>query len=302
MSVPNTMRAGPFTPTVLVKKKYIAFYLFLIWSSMIPVVIEFWFYWQALWDYVRPVHFYIYLPLWCILMYVTWVFSSLIFAKFLLVIVNFIHKPREGVFLRDPSDKDYRYWSIRNTIKRWPTWLAHKFPFPGIFDNLCFKMFNVKTKISNSLFEGWVDCEFIEFGNNVVVGQGAFVKSSLLIGNFLIIRKTIIEDNVRIGAHAVVLPGTSVGKNCILNTLTCTIVGQELEEGWIYNGSPAKKFKKNWFFDDGLQDKIKPVAKDVEGLIEKYDLQYVKRHDQRLTHKERKQRKEEEKRRFESEN
>ena len=107
---------------------------------------------------------------------------SLIFAKILLLIVNLVHKPREGVFIRHRSDKDYRYWSLRNTIKKWPIWISHKFPFP-FMNNICFMMFGVRTKYSNSLFEGWVDTEFIDIGKNVVVGQGAVVQSAIIVGN-----------------------------------------------------------------------------------------------------------------------
>ena len=301
MSVPTSMSVGPFNPTVLVKKRYLIFYIFLIWVSMIPVLLELWFYWRWLWDPVRPIHFYIFLPLLCFLMYLTAVFTSLIFAKILLLIVNAIHRPKEGVFLRKPSDRDYRYWSLRNTIKRWPTWLAHKFPFPFL-DNIVFKMFGVKTKFSNSLFEGWVDTEFIEFGENVVVGQGSIVQSAVIVGNLLIIKKTIIEDNVRIGAHAIIMPGTHIGKNSVLAANSVTIVGQELEDGWIYVGVPAKKFKKNRFFEDGLEDVLGQIE-DVEDLREKYEQLYIKRYDQHLTHKERKELKkeriDEEKRRME---
>ena len=236
-------------------------------------------------------------------MYVTIVFSGIIFAKILLIFVNAIHKPREGVFLRIPEDRDYRYWSLRNTIKRWPVWLAHRFPFPGIMDNVCFKMFGVKTKMSNSLFEGWVDTEFIDFGKDVVVGQGAIVQSAVIIGNLLIIRKTIIEDNVRIGSHAIVMPGTHIGQNCILAANSVTTVGQELERGWIYVGIPAKQFKKNYFFEDGLEDKIGHVE-DVESLREKYEDIYIRRKDE-LKRKDRreikKEKKEEEKKRFDYE-
>lgn len=260
-------------------------------------------YWQWLWNYDRPVHFYTFLPLLGVLMYVTIVFSGIIFAKILLIFVNAIHKPREGVFLRIPEDRDYRYWSLRNTIKRWPVWLAHRFPFPGIMDNVCFKMFGVKTKISNSLFEGWVDTEFIDFGKDVVVGQGAIVQSAVIIGNLLIIRKTIIEDNVRIGSHAIVMPGTHIGQNCILAANSVTTVGQELERGWIYVGIPAKQFKKNYFFEDGLEDKIGHVE-DVESLREKYEDIYIRRKDE-LKRKDRreikKEKKEEEKKRFDYE-
>ena len=276
MSVPNSMRVGPFCATVLVKKKYLLMYIFLIWISLLPAILEIWWYWQILWYDLRPLHFYVFLPLYFIVMYITTVFAAIFFAKILLIIVNVFHKPREGVFLRDSADKDYRYWSLRNTIKKWPTWLAHKFPFPFL-DNICFKVFGVKTKFSNSLFEGWVDTEYIEFGKNVVVGQGAIIQSSAIIGNFLIIKKTIIEENVRIGAHVIIMPGTHIGKNCILNTWSSTMVGQELEEGWVYNGGPAKKFKKTRFFEDIPIEKLTKTVGDLDGLLKKYDEQYVKR-------------------------
>jgi acetyltransferase-like isoleucine patch superfamily enzyme len=252
------------------------------------------------WSPGRPVHFYAFLPLLGVVMYITLVFSAIIFARLLLSIINAIHKPKIGVFLRIPEDRDYRYWSIRNTIKRWPFWLAHRFPFPGILDNLCFKIFGVKTKMSNSLFEGWVETEFIEFGKDVVVGQGAIIQSAVIVGNLLIIRKTIIEDDVRIGSHAIVMPGTQIGNKCILAANSVTTVGQVLEKGWIYVGIPAKKFKKNYFFEDDLEEKIGTVE-DVEALREKYEEVYIKRYDD-LKFKERrelkKEKKEEEKKRL----
>jgi len=215
-------------------------------------------------------------------MYITIVFISIFTAKILLRVVNLIHKPREGVFLRHPSDKDYRYWSLRNTIKRWPIWLAHNFPFPFL-DNICFKVFGVKTKFSNSLFEGWVDTELIDFGKDVVVGQGSIIQSSVIIGNMLIIRKTVIEDCVRIGAHSVVMPGTHMGKNSILAASSTTYVGQELEEGWIYLGIPAKKYKKNLFYQDELESLIEKELEDTEELQKKYEDLYTKRHDKHIT-------------------
>jgi acetyltransferase-like isoleucine patch superfamily enzyme len=276
VSVPNSMRVGPFCASVLAKKKYLILYIFLIWLTFLPTILEIWWYWQMLWYEIRPLHFYVFLPLFLLVIYVSIVFAAIFFTKILLLIISVFHKPREGVFLRDTADKDYRYWSLRNTLKKWPTWLAHKFPFPFL-DNICFKILGVKTKFSNSLFEGWVDTEFMEFGKNVVVGQGAIVQSSVIIGNFLIIRKTIIEENVRVGAHVIIMPGTHIGKNCILNTWSSTMVGQELEEGWIYNGGPAKKFKKNRFFEDIPIEKLTKTIGDMDGLLKKYDEQYVKR-------------------------
>ncbi|MHA2288896.1 MAG: DapH/DapD/GlmU-related protein [Promethearchaeota archaeon] len=290
MSVPNSMRVGPFCASVLVKKKYLIIYIFLIWITLLPAILEMWWYWQMLWHEIRPIHFYIFLPLYLFVIYVSIVFFAVVFTKILLSIISVFHKPREGVFLRDPSDKDYRYWSLRNTLKKWPTWLAHKFPFPFL-DNICFMILGVKTKFSNSLFEGWVDTEFMEFGKNVVIGQGAIVQSSVIIGNLLIIKKTIIEENVRIGAHVIIMPGTHIRRDCILNTWSSTMVGQELEEGWIYNGGPAKKFKKNRFFEEIPIEKLTKAIGNMDELIKKYDETRVARvtKKRRLLHRKEKE-------------
>jgi len=143
LSTPASMKGGPFASLVLVKKRYLLFYVFLIWMSMNVIQLEIWLY-IRLFFYSNLFLFLIGLPLFLFFVYITFVFVSLIFAKILLMIINLIHPPREGTFYRDPSDKDYRYWSIRNTIKKWPIWLSHKFPFPFL-DNICLKMFGVKT-------------------------------------------------------------------------------------------------------------------------------------------------------------
>jgi hypothetical protein len=281
LSVPSSVNVGPFTSLVMVKKRYIIFYLVQIWFSFFVMQYEFWWYWSFLY-YGKYIHFITFFPLLVFVMYVTLVFVSLISAKILLLIVNIFHKPREGIFLRDASDKDYRYWSIRNTIKKWPIWLSHKFPLPFL-DNLCFKMFSVKTTFANSLFEGWCDCEMVSFGKNVVLGQSSIVQSAVIVGNLFIMRRTTIEDNVHIGAHSIVMPGTHVGKNCILSGCSLTTIGQKLEEGWVYVGAPCKKYKKNVFFEDGLEDKLGILPEEMEKLHELYEDLYLKRKDRDIT-------------------
>jgi carbonic anhydrase/acetyltransferase-like protein (isoleucine patch superfamily) len=143
-------------------------------------------------------------------------------------------------------------------------------------------LFGVKTQFSNSLFEGWVDTEFIEFGKNVVVGQASVIQSAVIIGNLFIIRKTIIEDNVRIGAHSVVMPGTHMKKDSVLAASSLTTVGQELEEGWVYLGAPAKKYKRDVFFEDGLEEIIAEQEHDIEELRKKYKELYTRRKDKQV--------------------
>ena len=255
MSIPSSLKVGPNTTLFIARKRYIILYFFLIWISIFTIQFEFWLLW-IVYDIGKYVHFYLLLPLMAFLMYLSAIFISVIFAKLMLIVVNLIHKPREGVFLRHKSDKDFRYWSLRSVIKKWPLWLSHKFPFP-FMNNICLKLFGVKTKFSNSLFEGFVDTEFLDFGKNIVIGQSAIVQSAVIVGNLFIIKKTVLEDNVMIGAHAIVMPGTKMRENSILAGSSLTTVGQEIEEGWIYLGAPAKKYKKNVFFDDNLEEIIK---------------------------------------------
>lgn len=285
MSVPSSLTAGPFVSLVLIKKKYLFFYFYLIWISFFTIQLEFWWYWDLLFEW-KFIHFIAFLPLLCIVMYLTLIFVSLFNAKLILLMLNLIHKPKEGVYMRflsggSKAGKDYRYWCMRNVVKRWPIWLSHKFPLPFL-DNICFKLFNVKTKFSNSLFSGWVDTEFIEFGKEVVVGQGSIIQSSVIIGNLLIIRKTIIEDNVKVGAHSIIMPGTIVRKNAVLAASSMTTIGEELEEGWIYLGIPAAKFKKDVFFDDGLEEIIERQMHNVEQIRQEYEKLYLKRQDKEL--------------------
>lgn len=283
MSIPSSLTAGPFVSLVLIKKRYLIFYIYLIWVSLFTIQLEFWWYWDLLYE-PKFIHFITFLPLLIFLMYLTLVFVSLLNAKLLLVIVNLIHKPNEGVFMRKSNNKfgkDYRYWCMRSVIKRWPIWLSHKFPLPFL-DNICFKLFGIRTKYSNSLFEAWVDTEFLEFGKEVVLGQGSIIQSSVIMGNLLIIRKTIIEDNVKIGAHSVVMPGTIIRRNAILAASSMTTIGQELEDDWIYLGVPAKKFKKNVFYEENLEEIIEKQMHDVEKIRQEYEKLYTKRYDKDL--------------------
>jgi len=277
MSVPSSLKVGPNTTLVLAKKRYLIIYIFLIWISIFSIQFEFWVIWFV-YKIPKYVQFYFFLPPVVLLMYLTAIFVSLFFAKILLVIVNLFHKPREGVILRHKSDKDYKYWSLRSVIKKWPLWLAHKFPFP-FMDNICLKMFGVRTKYANSLFEGFVDTEFLDFGKNIVIGQSAIVQSAVIVGNLFIIRKTIIDDNVVIGAHSIVMPGAHLKRDSILAGSSMTTVGQVLEEGWVYLGAPAKKHKKNVFFENDLENVIAAqMEKEAISDIRSEDL-YTMRKD-----------------------
>ena len=60
------------------------------------------------------------------------------------------------------------------------------FPF---LEKLIFKLMGVSLGKNCSLHEAWIDCEFVEIGNNVKIGQGSLIISNILIKDKLIIKK-----------------------------------------------------------------------------------------------------------------
>ncbi len=167
---------------------------------------------------------------------------TLFFGKLVLVILVLIHKPKEGLFKLDPKDKDYYFFCLRVSVKKFIFWTWNNFSFPWA-SNLAFKLCNMKADFKSTMFDGWSDVEFIDFGKNIMLGQGAVVLSSMVVGDHLLIKKVIIGDHVVIGGNAIVAPGTVIGKGATLGVWATTHINQVLEPEWIYIGRPARKYK-----------------------------------------------------------
>ncbi|MFX0139661.1 MAG: hypothetical protein ACFFDN_38835, partial [Candidatus Hodarchaeota archaeon] len=102
-----------------------------------------------------------------------------------------------------------------------------------------------KMDFSSHLQDSWCDIEFIKFGRKVLVGQGAVVMSSMVVGKYLIIKKVIFDDYTVVGGMACISPGTITGKDSLLGAISATIFSQFLEPEWIYFGIPCIKLKPN---------------------------------------------------------
>lgn len=173
-----------------------------------------------------------------------YILFSLFFGKLVLLILKLLHKPKEGLFKIDNNNRDYYYYCLRTTVKKFIFWTWNNFCFPWA-SNLAFKLCDIKADFKSTLFDGWSDVEFIEYGESVILGQGAVVLSSMIIGDHLLIKKVIIGDHVVIGGNAIVAPGTIIGKGTTLGVWATTHIGQVLAPNWIYIGSPARKYQKS---------------------------------------------------------
>jgi carbonic anhydrase/acetyltransferase-like protein (isoleucine patch superfamily) len=172
----------------------------------------------------------------------SYILITLAVGKLLLVLLKIVHEPKEGLFKMDSEDKDYRYFILRAAIKKQIFWVWNNFCFPWA-TNLAFKILNLKADFKSTLFDGWCDTEFIELGDNIMLGQGSCILSSVILGDYLLVKKVVIGDHVVIGGNAIVAPGTIIGKNTTLGVWAKTHINQKLEKGWIYVGSPARKYK-----------------------------------------------------------
>ncbi len=242
ISIPSSLREGPRTTNTLAKKRYTIIYIIIMILSAQPAIIWFWFYWTIF--SLEDVIFYIIFPVSFLIGVLILILSSVIIAKIFLIFTNLLHKPIEGVYSRNSDDKDYCYWSLRSIIKKWPIWLIRQLSIP-FFEILAYKIFGVKTSFSNALDNAWVDCEFIELGKNIRVGQGSIIMSNLIINDKIIIKKVRIGNNVIIGAHALILPGTIIEDNSIVDSNGLTLINQRLEPDSIYSGNPATKYMPN---------------------------------------------------------
>jgi len=103
-----------------------------------------------------------------------------------------------------------------------------------------YKIGNVK--YNNSLIDSLVP-EFVEIGDNFVSAPGSIIlahDASLLIQyREYRIEKTLIGNNVFLGANAVVLAGVKIGDGAIIGA--GSVVTKDVESHTVVAGNPAKK-------------------------------------------------------------
>ena len=245
--------------------KFLALYIPILWASGYMTVAVFF-------DVSRYIPWYInmfLLPIWLFILYFIFIFGIAIFTKAFILIINMVHKPKEGIFRAEEGDKDYEFWRVRVELKKLVLWFMSNGPIPWVV-MWGFRWFGINIDFSSHAQDAWLDGEFIEFGRNVTVGQGTVVMSSMIIGKYLIIKKIILGDHTVVGGVSNLSPGTIIGKEAIIGAFSGTIPNQNIEPGWIYLGPhAARKLKPNKYAEQ-RRDII--YRKDVDEEV-KYQVQ-----------------------------
>lgn len=112
-------------------------------------------------------------------------------------------------------------------------------------------------------------CWLINIGNNVTIAPQAYIlahdASSKILTGYTKLGVVTIEDDVFIGAKALIMPGVTIGKGSII--AAGSVVTKSVPEGCVYAGNPAREIKK-----------LKAYIEKVGELLEnspKYDESYT---------------------------
>ncbi len=246
--------------------KFLVVYLPIFWISGLQVAVLFYTYTFFVKNLIM---FTFFLPIVLFTLYFIFILGCFLYSKLFLLLVNLIHKPKEGTFLAEIRDTDYEFWMLRTELKKIVLWLMRNCPIPWA-DVLAFKWFGIKMGFSSYLYDAWCDGEFLYLGRKVVVGQGATLMSSMVVGKYLIISKIFLDDYALIGGHTTIAPGTIVGKDTVVGAISTTTYNQILEPGFIYTGIPVIKLKPNKYAES-RRDII--VKKDVDEEV-KFDVEH----------------------------
>ncbi len=256
-----------------VNAKFLLVYIPIFWvSGLIITILWYWYSEDIINGYSIRFHlpFFLFFPVMLFGLLYIFILACILFSKLLLIVVNLIHKPKEGVFKAKIGDTDFEFWMLRTQIKKISLWLLRNSPLPWT-DELAFKQLGVDMDFSSHLADTWCDSEFIKLGRKVMIGQGATIMSSMVVGKYLLIKKVFFDDYVMVGGQTSIAPGTIIKKESVIGAISSTTYDQVLKPGWIYFGIPARELKENKYSEERRDILIKrqvDEAKKFEVLHE----------------------------------
>jgi acetyltransferase-like isoleucine patch superfamily enzyme len=222
------------------RKKFLVLYLLVIGFSFFPIAIGEYFYIIFLWNPSLYLLFFLLLPFNILIMIHILQISALTVSKLFLIVINLFHKPTEGTFYRSLKDKDYFYWNLRNTIKKWPIFISASNPFPWFKNRFVLRFFGVKIGKNSICDNCWISSEFVEVGQKCIIGMNSVLISFGIEQDKFIIKRIMVGDKVVIGAKCVILPGTTIEDNVKISAHSYTSYNSLLKKDQIYLGHPAK--------------------------------------------------------------
>jgi hypothetical protein len=106
----------------------------------------------------------------------------------------------------------------------------------------------------NLAFSGKVfNADLLELGNNVLIGEDAFLTGHLQHANKFILGKIQIGSDVTIGMRSLILPDVEIGDRVIIASHAVVKIGTKIPPDEIWGGVPAKKIgERKTEFSEGI--------------------------------------------------
>jgi len=230
-----------------VNVKFLLVYIPIFWiSGLIITILWYWYSGDIIDGNSIRFHlpFFLFFPVILFGLLYIFIIACILFSKLLLILVNLIHRPKEGVFKALIGDTDFEFWMLRTQIKKISLWFLRNSPFPWT-DVIAFQQLGVDMDFSSHLADTWCDSEFIKLGRKVLIGQGTSIMSSMVVGKYLLIKGVFFDDYVMVGGQTSIAPGTIIKRESVIGAISSTTYDQVLKPGWIYFGIPARELKEN---------------------------------------------------------
>lgn len=235
-----------------VNVKFLLVYIPIFWVSGLIITILWYWYSEDIIDgnsikFHLP--FFLFFPVILFGLLYIFIIACILFSKLLLILVNLIHRPKEGIFKAQIGDTDFEFWQLRTQIKKISLWFLRNSPFPWT-DVIAFQQLGVDMDFSSHLADTWCDPEFIKLGRKVMIGQGATIMSSMVVGKYLLIKGVFFDDYVMVGGQTSIAPGTIIKRESVIGAISSTTYDQVLKPAWIYLGIPARELKENKYAEE----------------------------------------------------
>lgn len=183
---------------------------------------------------------------------------NMVYVVELIVLRLLIPTPRTGVYptnrplkMTDPRARQLVYACFLGVLTKaryeapFPAFLVYHFSAIPPLRWLYVPLFGPKTQSTNVTDPLCLDPSYVEIGKNVVIGSNATLAGHIQVPDMVAIRKTVIEDDVLVGANSIVFGGAHIKKGAIVAAGSIvapyTIIGPN--EYW--SGVPAVKIR-NW--------------------------------------------------------
>jgi acetyltransferase-like isoleucine patch superfamily enzyme len=84
------------------------------------------------------------------------------------------------------------------------------------------------------------DPDLVKLGDDVLLGKGARLISSIVRDGVLRRGLVVVGERAHVGTHAVMMPGSQLGRDSLLDRLSVAVEGQQLAENSVYESSPSR--------------------------------------------------------------